>query len=732
MRMTHRLSRRGTLATDVTSKRHGGVILPDSVYESKMSTPLQYLKGVGPARAEILRRMGIRGTMELITYFPRDWEDRRVRFSIREAPIGQKVALRGTVRSVDFSTTRSRLGMAHATIEDDTDRIHAVWFKTLNYRYDVFSSLRQNLQPGKSLFVYGPIEWGPEGRQIRVEDASICAEGNDTLSGDAQFHFERIVPLYTVPEGINERFLRSLIGRVLSQRVLPIGDLIPEWLSKKKGWPNRAWALSRIHFPDTLLEKEQAREILAFEEFLVLETALAQIRQKVKARSKNHSYTLRRHLLTPFREHLGFDFTSSQKRVIREIFDDLMRPYPMNRLLQGDVGSGKTVVALSAMLLAVENGGQAALMAPTEILAEQHALNFARFLHKLPIRTALLSRGSTPGERKKILEGIAVGRIDLVIGTHALIEKRVRFHRLWLAVIDEQHRFGVEHRGLLREKAGTPDILVMTATPIPRSLAMTLYGDLDVSVLDGLPPGRSPLSTFQVSEDEAYRKIRHAVSSGRQAYIVYPLVSESDKLALKAAVQEATRLRETTLKDLHVGILHGQLASRQKEEIMEQFRNGEIEVLIATSIIEVGIDVPNATVMMIQHAEHFGLATLHQLRGRVGRGPFPSTCLLVADTRSEDARRRIQIMTQTTDGFLLSEEDLRLRGPGEVLGTLQHGMPVFKLGSLIRDARLIQEARQDAELVLLKDPALKSPDHQALQETIQAQWASQQSVGMTG
>ena len=675
--------------------------------------------------------MGLRTPLDLALYYPRDWEDRRVRFSIREAPMGEKTALHGRIRSIDFSITKSRLGIALAELEDTTGRIYAVWFKKLNPRYDVFASLRRNLQIGKSLYVYGPVEWGPEGRQIRVEDMSLPRD-EESLSEDDQFHFERIVPLYTVPEDLSERLLRTLIGKVLAQSAFTARDLIPSTIRRQHHWKDRSWAIAQLHFPKTLVEKEEARELLAFEEFLVLETALARLRQSVKKRTKDQRYVLRRHLLTPFRQQLGFEFTDSQKRVIREIFEDLMKPEPMNRLLQGDVGSGKTVIALSAILLAVENGGQAALMAPTEILAEQHALSFTRFLKGLPVRIATLSGRQTATQKKKVLDDIAAGRIHIVIGTNAIIQKQVRFQRLMLAIIDEQHRFGVEHRSLLREKGQTPDILVMTATPIPRTLAMTLYGDLDVSTLDGLPPGRSPLSTFHVPEEQAYRKIREAVSAGRQAFVVYPLVSESDKVALKAAVQEATQLKKTIFKDLRVGVLHGQLAPRQKEAIMAEFRRGGIDVLVATSIIEVGIDVPNATVMVIQHAERYGLSTLHQLRGRVGRGPFPSVCLLVADVRSDDARRRIQIMTQTADGFVLSEEDLAIRGPGEILGAMQHGIPAFRLGHLLRDARLIQEARHAAELILQDDPSLKKPDNSPLQQAVQQQYGAKWSLGTIG
>jgi ATP-dependent DNA helicase RecG len=729
MRMTHTLARHRTFTTNIASKSHKARIVPDSPSQSKkVSETLQYLKGVGPARAKILSDMGLYSPRDLLGYYPRDWEDRRMRHAIREAPIGEKTTLRGTIRSIEFSMTRSRLGFATARISDSSGEIQAIWFKKTTPRYDVFSSLRNQLQPGKSLMVFGVLEWGPEGRQIRAEDFAVLPDESSTLSGNDQFHFERIVPLYTVPEGLQERLLRSLIGRLLMNEPFHMTDLIPETIRRDKQLRNRTWAISNIHFPQTLIEKEEARRLLASEEFLILETALSQRRLQMKKQLKPHRYTLRRHLLTPFREHLKFEFTAAQKKVIREIFDDLSKPEPMHRLLQGDVGSGKTLVALSAMLLAVENGGQAALMAPTEILAEQHALTFARFLDGLPVRVGILSSRTPVRERKRLLEDILKGEILIVIGTHALIQKHVRFRRLLLAVVDEQHRFGVEHRNLLREKGGTPDILVMTATPIPRTLAMTVYGDLDVSILDALPPGRSPITTAHVSEESAYALVRNAVQQGRQAYVVFPLVSESGKVELKAVTQEAERFRETSFRGWHVGLLHGQLTSREKENVMRQFRDGAIQILLATSIIEVGIDVPNASLMVIQHAERFGLSTLHQLRGRVGRGPFASQCLLVADVRSEEARKRIQVMTHTTDGFLLSEEDLLMRGPGEILGDLQHGMPFFKLGHLIHDARIIQDMRVAAETIVRNDPTLSAPDLAPLKAAIRDHYGAEWSL----
>jgi len=371
-------------------------------------------------------------------------------------------------------------------------------------------------------------------------------------------------------------------------------------------------------------------------------------------------------------------------------------------------------------------------MAPTEILAEQHALTISRFLKGLPVHCAILTGSQASAQRRHCLKEIAEGRLHLVIGTHALVQQPVQFANLQLAVIDEQHRFGVEHRRLLRNKGSCPDILVMTATPIPRTLALTLYGDLDVSVIDELPPGRTPVITRHVAEEEAYRQVQDAVRQGRQAYIVYPLVTESDKVELKAVTQEAIALSRSVFKDLRVGVLHGQLSGRDKEKIMEQFRRGDVDVLIATSIIEVGIDVPNATIMVIQHAERFGLSTLHQLRGRVGRGKHASICLLVADTKGDDARRRIDVMTNISDGFRLSEEDLKLRGPGEVMGVQQHGIPAFKLGNLVQDARLIQQARLAAEEILQTDVDLALPEHRKLKQAINSHHGDRPALGLTG
>jgi ATP-dependent DNA helicase RecG len=735
--MTDRLTRRRPFTAHLTTPRHTHTpsrnlrktIVADSSSE-KQGGDLQYLKGVGPARASLLSRMGIQTPIDLLMQFPRDWQDRRHRFSLREAPMDQKVTLIGKVIQVRYKSLRRDLGLATATLQDESGLLTAVWFRKTNPRYDVFASLMNQLEALPTLMVFGQMEMGVEGRQFRVEEMAAL-NPDRSLNPEDALHLNRIVPLYTVPEGLSERLLRSLIARVLNlSSQSPV--IIPSWMSSQRKLPEKTWALKTIHFPKTLLEKEQAREYLALEEFLLLEVALLLLRRTIKQQPKPHHYQIQRHLLTPFRERLGFSFTEAQKRVIREIFDDLMSPFPMNRLLQGDVGSGKTVVALSAMLLAVENGGQAALMAPTEILAEQHGLSFQKLLKDIPIRWTVLTRRQTPSERKKIRHEIKEGTLPLVIGTHAVIQKSVEFKNLMLAVIDEQHRFGVEHRSLLRQKGVHPDVLVMTATPIPRTLALTLYGDLDISTLDQLPPGRTPIQTYHVTEMAAYEAILREIAKGHQAYLVFPLVEESDKVELKATVQEAQVLSQTVFQNVRVGVLHGQMNSNEKETTMEKFRRGEIDLLMATTIIEVGIDVPNATAMAIQHAERFGLATLHQLRGRVGRSAFPSICLLIADTRTSDAKRRIDVMTETQNGFRISEEDLSLRGPGEILGVMQHGLPPFKVGHLIHDAGLIQSARQCAHEMLQQDPELKRTDHSALRKALQTTYASKWFLGATG
>jgi ATP-dependent DNA helicase RecG len=529
-------------------------------------------------------------------------------------------------------------------------------------------------------------------------------------------HFNRIVPVYPLTEGVSQKWLREIIKGCIDNYASVWPEILPETLRRKHQLIPAGEALRAIHFPGDFVEAEKARQRQAFDEFILLETALALSRRNNSSFRKRYSYQIKKTILTPFREKLQFEFTAAQKKVINEIFSDMQSPVSMNRLLLGDVGSGKTVVAVSAMLLAVENGYQAALLAPTEILAEQHFLSLKKMLQGLPVRICLLTSkiAQKKKEKEKIIAALSAGEIDILIGTHAILENPIKFNKLSLAIIDEQHRFGVLQRAALHKKGVLPDILVMTATPIPRSLALTMYGDMDVSVIDALPPGRQPIQTLHLSESGAYSLVKKEIAKGHQAYIVYPLVEESDKIELKAAVTEAKNLSETIFHGFSVGLLHGQMAAAEKETVMNDFRSGKYTILFSTTIIEVGIDVPNATVMVIEHAERFGLASLHQLRGRIGRGKDLSYCVLVGGGKSEDARRRIAVMLSTNNGFKIAEEDLALRGPGEFLGTAQHGELLLKAGNLATDRSIIETARDSAYAIVEKDPQLTDKEHATL------------------
>jgi ATP-dependent DNA helicase RecG len=598
--------------------------------------------------------------------------------------------------------------------------IEAVWFKRLNHRYDVFQKLKSDLKPGADLWIVGRTE--PSllpAKEIKVDEYYRL---DDPRAG---WHVGRIVPVYAATEGVSQKLLRELVVQALPAAE-QIHDILPSSLLQKRELLAAAQAVQGIHFPKSFAELEEARRRLAYEELLLLNLAWILKRQQTRAISKSYGYEIRKNLLTPFRRQLGFELTGAQRRVINEIFTDMQASCPMTRLLQGDVGSGKTVVAIAALLLAVENGYQGAFMAPTEILAEQHYLTMSSFLRGLPVRTILLTSRVPPKERAKALEALAQGQADIVIGTHALLEEDVRFRNLRLTIIDEQHRFGVRQRATLRRKGPPLDLLVMTATPIPRTLALAMYGDLSVSTVDEMPPGRAPISTHHGSEAEALAAVRAEASAGRQAYVVYPIISESTRLDLKAAKAEFERLKNGELNGLRVALIHGQMRGNHKVQAMESFARGETQVLVATQVVEVGVDVPNATVMVIQNADRFGLASLHQLRGRVGRGGHSSQCWLVGEPQTPEAQQRIQILCESSDGFRIGEEDLKIRGPGDVLGTLQHGELSLRVADLFKDADLQAQARADAEELLERDPSLSLADHKALRERFlnlyQRQW----------
>jgi len=684
-----------------------------------LESPIQFLKGVGPRRAVLFEHLGVRTVEDLLRHYPRDWQDRRETADLRLPTATGVVVARGRVLRASGHAAGPRLALYKATLATAHGKVDCVWFKHLSRRFDVFAALKKEVAEGADLWVVGRADPDLAGvREIRVEEHYPLSDERWRL------HVARLTPVYALTEGLSERFVRELAHAALEAHADAAADAVPAELMAKRRLLAAPQALRGLHFPRSEAELEAARARLAYEELLLLELAWILKRRQTRGIRKGYSYEIKRSLLTPFRQGLGFELTAAQKRVINEIFDDLRRPHPMTRLLQGDVGSGKTVVALSALLLAVENGGQGALMAPTEILADQHRATLDRFLAGLPVRVASLTSRVPKKERAKVLERIAAGEIDIVVGTHAVLEEDVRFKSLRLAIVDEQHRFGVRQRTTLRQKGALIDLLVMTATPIPRTLALALYGDLEVSTIDEMPPGRTPIKTALTAEAEAFAAVRREVAAGRQAYVVYPIIEESARLDLQSAKAEFERLSKDVFPDLEVALIHGAMPGKAKTKIMDEFARGRRQVLVATPVIEVGIDVPNATVMVIQNADRFGLASLHQLRGRIGRGAAESTCFLVADPKTPQARTRLETMAATADGFRIGEEDLKLRGPGELLGTAQSGELSLQVADLFKDAELLGFARADADETLAADPKLLAPAHALLRRRLLALYQS--------
>ncbi|GJQ59860.1 MAG: ATP-dependent DNA helicase RecG [Candidatus Scalindua sp. AMX11] len=647
---------------------------------------IQYIKGVGPKRYKTLTRLGIYTPRDLLYYFPRAYQDRSQVVNISELVEGDTTMVQGKVTRVKSSTTRGWKSIFEISVTDDTGTLMVKWF---NQPY-----LKEKFQVDDLVLLYGRVSIYKEKRQMTNPDHEFITE--DGGPGESM----GIVPVYALTEYMNQSTFRKLMTTVVYESLSLIEEYFPESIIQKQNLIPAVDALRIIHFPDSLDGLDEAKRRLKYEEFFLFESAMALQKREIKEVT-GYQFFIDQKVESHIFNLFPFTLTKSQELVIREVHRDMCSQKPMNRLLQGDVGSGKTVVAVYALLAAIANGVQSAFMAPTELLAEQHYRTLNRYLANADIRVLLLKGGLKARERRESLEQIKSGEVDLVIGTHALIQKDVHFNRLGLIVIDEQHKFGVMQRTRLRHKGHHPhpDVLVMTATPIPRSLSLTVFGDLDVSTIDELPPGRIPVKTYGVTagkQADAYGFIRKEVEKGRQAYVVYPLVEESEKLDLKAATEEAKLLQERVFPGLRVGLLHGQLKSDMKDFIMSDFIHHRFDILVSTIVIEVGIDVPNATIMAIEHAERFGLAQLHQLRGRVGRGSHQSYCLLFGKPKSEGARRRLKTMIATNDGFRIAEEDLRIRGPGEFFGTRQHGIPEFKIGDIIQDHVILKLAREDA------------------------------------
>lgn len=689
-----------------------------------LETEIQYLKGVGPKKAASFLKLGVKTISDLLVFFPSYYQDRTQIIPIQKVLIqGDKNCIFGRVGKTYQKNINANLVMLDIEIIDETGKIYSRFFRKKNAysKFDAFASLKKNFTSGRYAYIYGSVKSERMDIYIAPDDYEIV----DDRSKEPML-FKKLLPVYPASEGLSQKLIRDCIETALSscKNLYPdISSIIPR-LDNITNEPSPL-LLTKMHSPSSLFEAEQARRSFAMQEFLILETALFLSRSKNKILPKVQKYEISKNLLTPFKNNLKFSFTRAQKKVINEIFSDMQNPYQMNRLLMGDVGSGKTVTALSAMLLAAENKYQSTLIAPTEILAEQHFSNISKMLEGLPVKIALLTSNSLKRktEREIKLKEIADGSIDIVIGTHSIIEERIKFKSLALVAVDEQHRFGVMQKLAALKKAQSPDVLMMTATPIPRALSMTVYGDMDVSIIDELPPGRLPVQTFYATEETAYKKTIEEIKKGSQVYIVYPLIDESDKLELKSAVEEADKLSKGIFKDFKTGLLHGRMKRDEKNEIMQKFKNKDFDILISTTVIEVGIDIPNAAVMIIQNADRFGLSALHQLRGRIGRGKIKSFCYLIGDAKSAAARTRIKIMTSTNDGFKIAEADLQMRGPGEFMGTEQHGFPEFKAGNLIKDMDIIEASKKAAQEIVESDANLEEPAYSSLRKIIESRFS---------
>lgn len=702
--------------------------LRDAISRKNLETSLRFIKGVGPKMAELLARKGIATVEDALYLLPNRYEDRRRLRRIAELRPGCVEVFYAEVKSAEAVSSKGGRRFFEALVGDDSGSLVLKWFQC-NSRY-----MQGTWQPGKRGIFTGEVVVFGSRREIHHPEVEWLKPGEDLaalVAGD-QVNFGRTVPFYPLTEGLHQKSLRKVLKEVVDTYSSSVTSQLPAAVARRRSLLPMSTAFREVHFPGDTAELAElnahatkAHRTLVFDELFFLQLGLA-LKKQGTSFEEGIPFTITHQHTRPLLKLLPYALTAAQKRVLSEIKEDMASPGPMYRLVQGDVGSGKTIVALLSALLAVENDCQTAIMAPTELLAEQHYLNIHKLCDQLGITVCLLSSAIRGKARAATLAAIEAGAVQIVVGTQAVIQEKVEFKRLGLGIIDEQHRFGVLQRGVLKKKGVNPHILVMTATPIPRSLAMTVFGDLSLSVIDELPPGRTPVTTkvcFESQRSQVYRLIGEEVRAGRQAYLICPLVEESEKSELKAATQVAEHLAVEIFPELRIGLLHGRLKPEEKEEIMHSFKAREIDILVATTVIEVGIDVPNATVMVVEHAERFGLSQLHQLRGRVGRGHQLSRCILLAGGKlSEDAQRRLKVMEGTTDGFRIAEADLELRGPGDFLGTRQAGLPDFRVASILRDARVLEEACEEAFALVEQDPRLSREENSLLREELLRRW----------
>ena len=666
--------------------------------KSAKDTDVMYMKGVGPKIAYKLNKLGIYTVQDLMLYFPKKHIDYSSRTLIRDLKEGESTTVFGYIKSVSAFNTQKKLSVVKVTVADESGRLDLSFFQAKSNRF-MLERTKSQFPINAGIMLSGKVKRNNYDGKLTFDKPTYSIMTGEFLEDkNSNLNIARIVPIYTVCEDLSIKVLRRAIFNAIQKYKDEIENVIPDFMREKIGLLDKKTAVEQIHFPESQELLEQARFSLIFEELFLIQLKMVRIREQ---NSHNHSALAlkikEKGLVKEFIDNLPFELTGAQKKAVNEILNDLNSDVPMARLLQGDVGSGKTVVATIMLLAGVENGYQGALMAPTEILAQQHYNNLQQWLSPMGISVGLFLGSQGKKIREKFRTDLRNGQMNIAVGTHALIQEDVDFNNLGAIVVDEQHRFGVKQRNVLKKKSQNPQILTMTATPIPRTLALTVHGDLDLTIIDELPKGRKPIKTSLVTSHRGvYELIQSEIDAGRQAYVVYPLIEESETLSAKAATIEAERLQKEVFPQYKIGLLHGKLKNDEKEQVMKDFKDKKYDILVSTTVVEVGVDVPNATVMLIENAERFGLSQLHQLRGRVGRNSLQSYCILHTSTKSQETRERLNIMTQTNDGFVIAEKDLQLRGPGEFLGTRQSGLPDLIISDIVRDAKILEMARNEA------------------------------------